>query len=227
MNDQTLDARVEALEGAIASERPPLPPYVDRGGKDYPLSASEVKGIADELIRQGVDPDRVRLAALAAGAPAFEADTRTSDQRAYDQIYAPAKPSDYRIRYYQAGDTKDPAALVEFNSQATSWLSEVGFHRSAGEALVEDAIASAAKLKVMSPVQRDAWASQQGVTLGKVASSRGTTVEAMRKVAGQVIDFGGKSRFGDLMRGALADSQIVLALVLQGERIAYRGNLRK
>jgi len=78
----------------------------------------------------------------------------------------------------------------------------------------------------MSAAEQTAWREDQNELLIKLTGSEERAAGA-RNIASVVLEFGPKE-FTDKLRasGALDDAGVIRNLALQGERMAYRGNLR-
>jgi hypothetical protein len=192
------------------------------------FGVDETTAMANELIKQGVDPERVKAAMRASGYEPGE-DARNAAECEFDATFgAAASPSDYKINYTGRWSADaDPTALVEFNQAAKEWLSAIGFPAELGASVVETALDVSRRLGSLSADDQKVWADQQESLLTQYSGKAGGSPADMRKIADKVLEFAPKELTGTLrISGALTDAGVIMQLALQGQRMAYRGGLR-
>jgi hypothetical protein len=112
-------------------------------------------------------------------------DQRTDEQKALDQQFPPAKPTDYRIAYGEAG--REPASSPElkaFDTNARTWMSTAGMPREIGNSLVTAIAKVAQQTKNMNADELDSYGHAE---FAKLEKAHGPALEERLQAAAQMV----------------------------------------
>lgn len=192
--------------------------------KTPPLTERQAQEMATSLIAAGMSPDQVNAALREDVFGQAPADVRSDEEKTFDKAFSGAPPAAYRIDYMgRVPPEMDAAGVAQFNSEATAWLSAIGFPEQIGPAVVERAIDVSQQLGRMSPLSREQWFQEQWFDFERMAGSPERATE-LRNFAVTALARGGDAFTVALLdAGALKDAGVLLHLAHQGERLAFRG----
>lgn len=144
------------------------------------------------------------------------ADTRSAEEQVRDAHFPIAKPEDYSIRYGVPGQEQPMTTeLKQFDTTARTWLSEAGFERNLGNALVNEIDRVTQRTPKMSAQELEGygWAEY-----GKLEQVHGDKLEEKLKSAGRMIEELDKKQPGlkNLLRSkGIGDNALIANLLIQ------------
>lgn len=219
------------FDAALAGTHPNAPPPAADPGvamntgaeKHASLSASEARQMADALLAAGVSPEAVDAALKADGFEESPEDTRTDDEKAWDAVFAGAKPEDFRINYHGLVPAETPLAdVIALNQAGTEWAAQVGLTAEVGSAVIERALTVGRALDAMPSPDRTLWITGQRQQFERMAGGPEKAAERLA-LAASALKRGGKAfTAGLLASGALHDAFVVAQLANHAERTAAR-----
>lgn len=212
----------EALAGgpAPAGDEPPIDTISDL--KTATLSEGQAQELADALRAAGVPDDQIAAAMEADGFKQPEPDTRTDDEKTFDEAFGGAKPADYKIDFVGRIDGADVSTMAAFNTEATTWLSAAGFPPTIGPSVVERAMDVSIAVSRMSAPEKELWFREQTSQLERQAGGP-EAAEQVMACAAQVLARGDKAFAEKLFNsGAVHDAFVLMSLGLQGARLQVR-----
>ena len=189
-----------------------------------PLTEQQAQEMAASLLAAGVSQDQVNAALREDGFGQAPPDLRSDDEKAFDQAFGGASPAAYRISYVgRVPAGMDVAGVAQFNSEATEWLSAIGFPERIGAAVIERVIDASQSFNRLSGPAKEQWIREQQSNFDRIAGSP-ERAATLRDFAAAALARGGDG-FTDTLfvAGALKDAEVLLHLALQGERLAFRG----
>lgn len=228
-NAPNSDAAGAVFGTPAASDRPAVPagPDVAPPSGMPNFSEQQLQEMAAEMIKHGMPRDQVEAALKGEGIePQSKApDTRTDEEKEFDAFFAPpASPEGYKINYVnRLPEAVDSPALVEFNRDATAWLSAMRFPETIGPSVIEQAIDAGQAYNRMSESQQQLWKMEQTALFERMTGGAEKAAERT-KLAAQALARAPKA-FTDALyaTGALHDALIIMQLANQGERLVVRG----
>ena len=154
-------------------------------------------------------------------------DTRTPEQKQFDQIFPQCKPEDYRINYGEPGQAPPEMTpeLQQADSAIRLWLSEAGVHRELGTSLTNAIGAVTRDTAGMSEAQLENYVFTEDEKLERMYKG---TLELESKLlqAGEMIDALDKKQPGLkalLQSHGIGDNALVVSLLIQiAERFHWR-----
>jgi hypothetical protein len=184
------------------------------------LTPAQAQAMADELIRAGHDPVRVREA-LEEGGYQDPGPQLTPEQIEHNQDWGMDRlyrPSEYAINYIDAGvaGSVDPGELADFHKEATGFLSKLNLEPQIGTALIERAIQTDERIKRMPEGERALWALEQKAIVERQAGGPEGYREKI-KLAASALNMA-PGEFRGRLAGA-ADAWTVLTLANHGAKL--------
>lgn len=169
----------------------------------------------DESMRQlGVDPATV------------PPDTRSKEERQFDEAFPTAKPGDFTLRWFPPGQDQElTEPMQQLDTNARTWLSGAGFSKETGDSLVRQIDRVVGETVKLTDADIEARGQREFAKLERVY---GPNLEAKLKQAGELVSFLEQRTPGLRqllqMRGIGDDSLVASLLIQQAERyFARRG----
>jgi len=167
----------------------------------------------DESIRQlGVDP------------AAAQPDTRTKEERQFDETFPAGKPNEFTIRWFPPGQEQEMSEpMQQLDTNARTWLSSAGFSREVGNSLVGQIDRTLQTTGTMDDEQLEAYGYREFAKLERIY---GDQVEAKLRQAGELVSLLEQRTPGlrQLLqtKGIGDDSLVASLLIQQAERYFAR-----
>lgn len=224
MNEAPI-AQAQAVEpqarqaGQTAPPAPPVEPHTQSGlveseaakmatwaredlaaGKITQAQADQIFGELNTPVDQRVTPP----------------ETRSQEEQLRDAHFPVARPDDFSIRYGVPGqELPMTTELKQFDTTARTWLSEAGFERNLGNALVNEIDRVTQRTHKMSAQELEGygWAEY-----GKLEQVHGDKLEEKLKSAGRMIEELDKKQPGlkNLLRSkGIGDNALIANLLIQ------------
>ncbi len=224
--DQAATGVEPAPTAAVATARKEFDAEFLSPLKTPSLTEGQAQELAASLIAAGVSQDQVNAALREDGFGQAPPDLRSDEEKAFDKAFGGASPAAYHIDYMgRVPPEMDAAGVAQFNSEATAWLSAIGFPEQIGPAVMERAIDVSHQLRSKSAPEREQWVREQGFDFERLAGSPERAVE-LRGFAVAALQRGGDAFTVAMFdAGSLQDAGVLLHLAHQGERLAFRGEM--
>jgi hypothetical protein len=212
-------ATTDARAPAPTDPSKPEPPKVTTSG----LSQDQAQEFAEALRASGIPEDKIAEALKADGFDVLEPDTRSDEEKEFDQTFGGAEPHEFQIDYVGRVDANaDPVEAVKFNTEATTWLSEAGFPANIGPGVIERTMDVNSILSRMSAGEKDIWAMEQKAELERQAGGPEAADQVMNYAS--LVLRRGDPKFAERLfySGAAMDAFLLMFLGHQGKRLAVR-----
>ncbi len=219
-------AMVPAPEGVPAS----APAAVQDAREEIEvMGAAKIPGMTQEqaleaaeaLRAAGVPEDQIQAALAADGFTPLAPDTRTDDQREFDQAFPRPAPSDYHVNYRECTTETDVSALAATNREFTTWAAELGLPAEIGTAVIEEALKVDTRTSRMSEDGLRLWVLEQKFAFADLAGGEQKVAEKLAMVK-PLLERNPAMRDRLLRSGALDSATVVIHLANHAERLAAR-----
>jgi hypothetical protein len=218
-----------AMSGAPTAPAPgnsPVAPPTTLDTSKHPtdLSARQAIEMADALLASGADPAKVQAALDELGVKRIE-DPRSTDERKFDTVFAPAEPHEYAIDWQgRVPEGFNFADVAKLDGNVRGMLTAIGMPAQIGGALAEFMFEDAATYGRYDEAGQALWDAQQRSELARVVGD-GKVDEAIKNAAA-VVKLA-KEKHPEFVEelfnhGALRSARVVALLHQQAERMQER-----